>query len=191
MKFYYLIFAIILTSTITFVSCSSESDPDMEIIDDKDDDEKETNDDTSTDDDNLDDAPSYSLKTYDDQDLNSSTYKDKVLVIFFFGNSCPPCIGVGPDIEEKINDVYKDNEKFAIIGIDQWDGNASSVERFQERTNVSFPLGLEGSDVAKDFGTTYDRLVVVNENNKIAYKGTSIAANNLDDVIALIDTLLK
>jgi len=182
----YLLFALILGFSISFTACSSDEEAEVEapMID------TEVEKIEEEDDSDLADAPAFSLKTFDGMDLNSSTYDGKVLVVFFFGNSCPPCIGVGPDVEEKLNQDFSGNSDYAIVGIDQWDGNAASVESFQSKTGVSFPLGLMGSDVAKEFGTTYDRLLIVNKNGKIAYKGNSIAANNLDDVIDLAKSLV-
>ncbi len=182
----YLLFTFLLGLAMSFTSCTSDEDidgggpmPDQDV-------EQVEEPDGS----DLVDAPTFSLKTYDDMDLKSSAYEGKVLVVFFFGNSCPPCIGVGPDIEDKLNKDFSDKSDYAIVGIDQWDGNAASVESFQSKTGVSFPLGLMGSDVAKEYGTTYDRLLVVNKEGKIAYKGNSIAANNLDDVIDLVKTMV-
>lgn len=136
-------------------------------------------------------APQFQLQTYNDAQISLADYKDKTLVIFFFGNTCPPCQAVAPKIEDDLNKKFSSNSKFAIIGIDQWDGNAASVEGFKDRTNVSFPLALKGSGVARDYGTTYDRLVVVNAAGKIKYRGNSIAANNLNEVIGIVTELLK
>jgi peroxiredoxin len=136
-------------------------------------------------------APAFQLDTYSGSKISLADYKDKTLVIFFFGNSCPPCQAVAPKIEDDLNKAFSGNDKFAIIGIDQWDGNASSVEAFKDRTGVTFPLALKGSGVAKNYGTTYDRLVVVNPDGAIEYRGRSIAANNLNEVIEIVSGLLK
>ena len=80
---------------------------------------------------------------------------------------------------------------FAIIGIDQWNGNAAAVERFEESAGVTFPLGLKGSGVANAYGTTYDRLVLVNQGGTIAFRGKRIAANDLDEVVNMVKRLLN
>lgn len=194
MQFKYILFFLFL-GLVGFTSCSDdteiggETDP-MENVDD-DMDDPDTDVDTDDTDADLDDAPDFSLKTFSDEDLNFAAYEDKLLVIFFFGNRCPPCISVAPDVEERLNTAFKADERFAIIGIDQWDGNAASVENFQERTDVSFPLGVMGSEVAKDYGTTYDRLVIVKPNGKIVFRGSSIVANHLDEAIGVVENLLQ
>ncbi len=181
-RFLYLIFFI---ASFLLASCTSEEeplvfpDPEMEEEMDMDGD------------DDLVAAPTFALTTTTGESIASTQFEDKTLVIFFFGFNCPPCKAVGPDIESRLHEKFKDSDNFAIIGADQWEGNNAGVDNFQSTTGITFPLGTNGADMAKDFGTTYDRLVVVNSDGKIAYKGNSIATNNLDEVVDLVEGLLK
>ncbi len=136
-------------------------------------------------------APTFSLQTTSGTTIESSQFAGKNLVIFFFGYNCSPCKAVGPDVESRLHQAFKDDSKFAIIGADQWEGNDAGVDNFQETTGITFPLGRKGAQMAKDFGTTYDRIVVVNAEGKIVYRGNSIVANNLDEVVDLVDSLLN
>ena len=79
----------------------------------------------------------------------------------------------------------------SIFGADQWEGNDAGVDNFQSTTGITFPLGKKGADMARAFKTTYDRLVVVDEEGFIVYRGNSIAANNLDEVIDIVRGLLN
>jgi len=142
-------------------------------------------------DDNLQDAPSFSLTTTSGDAITSSQFEGKNLVIFFFGYNCPPCKTVGPDVETKLHQAFKDNSEFAIIGADQWEGNDAGVDNFQSTTGITFPLGRKGADMARDFGTTYDRIVIVNKDGKIVYKGNSVVANNLDEENDIVNNLLN
>lgn len=185
-KFRLLLIVTSLGFMLSLISCSGDDGPIVTA--------PPTN--TNTPDDNsgtddLEEAPAYSLKTFDDMDINSEEFKDKVSVIFFFGYNCPPCKGIAPDIESRLNEEFGSNSNFAIIGIDQWDGSNSGVENFKNSTGVTFPLGVKGSGIARDFGSTYDRLVVVNKESKIAFKGSSVAANDLSEVVDLVKTLLN
>ncbi len=172
----------LLLFSIAFLSCSSDGVTEEEKEIEMEEEEEESN---------LEVAPNFSLKTPAGGDITSASFKDKTLVIFFFGNTCPPCKSVAPSIESKLKKKYGADDNFAIIGIDQWDGNSSSVKNFQDDTGVTFPLGLKGSSVAKDFGTTYDRLVVVNKEGRIEFKGKSVASNDLNDVVDLVQQLLN
>lgn len=135
-------------------------------------------------------APAFTIETTEGLTVSSADLKGKNYVIFFFGYNCPPCKAVGPDIESLLHQEYKDNPKYAIIGADQWEGNDAGVDDFQATTGITFPLGRKGASMANAFNTTYDRLVVVNEEGFIVYRGNSIAANNLYEVANIVAGLL-
>ena len=138
-----------------------------------------------------DSAPDFQLTTLDGNDFKLSDQSDKVVVLFFFGNSCPSCKAVAPTIEEKLNVAYTSKTDYVIVGLDQWDGSSQSVESFKTVTEVTFPLLLNASDVAGQYKTTYDRLVVIDKSGKIVHKGSRSAANEISTVMAAIDDLLK
>lgn len=142
-------------------------------------------------DDNGDLAPTFSIETTGGVTLESSQFAGKTLVIFFFGYNCPPCKTVGPDVESKLHQQFKSNTDFAIIGADQWEGNDAGVDNFQSVTGITFPLGRKGAEMARAFGTTYDRLVVVNDKGEIVFRGSNIVANHLDEVVDLVSVLLN
>lgn len=188
---YFLLFAVLLT----VYSCGTDDiepeimEPEVEMMDDDDDDNEGNNDGSNQGE--LEDAPSFSLKTTTDEAIESADFEDRNLVIFFFGFNCPPCRAVGPSIESKLHQKFKDKENFAIIGVDQWEGNDAGVDNFQSITGITFPLGVKGAETARNFGTTFDRLVVVNAEGKIVFKGNSIASNNLDEVVDIVSGLLE
>ena len=141
--------------------------------------------------DNLPIAPAFELQNLDGQKVKLADFKDKVVVLFFFGNNCPSCKNIGPKIESDLNKVYGTNSSFAILGLDQWDGNAASVNSFKSVTGITFPLLQKASATAKAYESTYDRLVVINKKGKIAFRGGRLASSDLADVKALVENLLK
>tara|TARA_E500000178_G_scaffold57989_1_gene54503 strand:- start:157 stop:507 length:351 start_codon:yes stop_codon:yes gene_type:complete len=42
-------------------------------------------------------APLFSLASLDNGTVNLADYENKVVVLYFFGSSCPNCIAAGPD----------------------------------------------------------------------------------------------
>ncbi len=136
-------------------------------------------------------APDFSLNSSDGKQVKLSDYSGKVVVLFFFGNTCPSCKAAAPSIESKLATPYATNSNYQIIGLDQWDGNLASVQSFKSTTGVSFPLLLTGSSVAASYKTTYDRLVVIDKTGNIAFTGTKGAASDADAVKATVDQLLK
>ena len=133
-------------------------------------------------------APGFTLNNEEGDPVSLSDFEGKPLVIFFFGNTCPLCISSAPSIESEINQAFSSSE-MAIIGIDTWDGNQASVVNFKDRTGVTFDLLLRGSMVGSDYGTTYDRLVVVDGEGNIAFKGSTSASNDITKVVNLITEL--
>jgi peroxiredoxin len=175
-----LLSALILPAFLMLTSCSKEDDVSPDNNPNMDDDSGG----------NGGSAPNFSLSSLGGGTVELSDFNNKVVVLFFFGNNCPSCKAVGPDVESKLNTAYAGRADYAIIGLDQWDGNSSSVQAFKNNTGVSFPLLLMASGVAKDYDTTYDRLVVIDKDGNIAHKGSSAATNDIGNVTSKVDALL-
>jgi len=136
-------------------------------------------------------AAAFELKSLTGQTVKLSDFKDKVVVLFFFGNACPSCKAAAPSIQTMLQGTFGSNSSFALIGLDQWDGNAASVESFKTATGVTFPLLLMASSTAKAYSTTYDRLVVVDKSGNIVFSGKQLAGSDLGAVKSKVEMLLK
>lgn len=136
-------------------------------------------------------APAFSLTSSDGNQVKLSDFSGKVVVIFFFGNSCPSCKAAAPSIQSKLATPYSSNSNYQILGLDQWDGNSASVQSFKTATGVSFPLLLTASSVAASYKTTYDRLVVIDKSGNIVFSGKQGASSDVDTVKAKVEELLK
>ncbi|WP_282039724.1 peroxiredoxin family protein [Saccharicrinis aurantiacus] len=139
----------------------------------------------------LGDAGDFSLEELNGGTFRLSDQKDKVTVLFFFGNSCPSCKAAVNSIESNLVDAYADKDDYQLIGIDVWDGNSNAVSGFKSSTSASFRLLLNGSKVAGDMGTTYDRLLVIDKNGDVVFKGTRGASNDIADVVAVVNEQLN
>lgn len=135
-------------------------------------------------------APDFSLEALDGSTVSLSDFENKVLVMFFFGNSCPSCKAAAPKVQTDIADAFASNANVAIIGLDQWNGNSNSVQGFKNTTGVNFPLLLNASSVASAYNTTYDRLIVVDQEGLIKFKGTQGASNDISAVVNKVKDLL-
>lgn len=136
-------------------------------------------------------APSFELKSLTGSTVKLSDFKNKVVVLFFFGNACPSCKAAAPDIQTMLQGTFGSNASFMLLGLDQWDGNAASVESFMKSTGVTFPLLLMASPTAKAYSTTYDRIVVIDKNGNIMFDGKQGAGSDLAAAKAKIEMLLK
>jgi len=136
-------------------------------------------------------APDFSIQTTSGETLQTNQFEDKVLAIFFFGADCPPCQRAGPDIESMVHQEFITNENFAMIGADQWNQRDAEVDNFIDVTGISFPVGRLGAEMARDFGTTFDRMVVVNREGDIVYRSPSRVSGRLQEAIDVIADLLR
>lgn len=136
-------------------------------------------------------APAFSLQTSTAEDINLSDHEGKVVTLFFFGHGCPPCRGIAPSLQDQLADPYSSNDDYVILGLDVWDGNSSSVDAFETVTGVSFPLLLNASSVARDYETTYDRIVVIDQNGGISFSGMQAVSSDLETAKTHIDSLLS
>jgi peroxiredoxin len=170
-------FVMLFGAFLAFTSCSNDDD-DMEPV-------------VTPDNSKGTMAPAFELKSLAGTTVKLSDFKNKVVVLFFFGNTCPSCKAAAPSIQTMIQNNFGSNASFMLVGIDQWDGNMASVESFMKSTGVTFPLLMMGSGTAKAYSTTYDRLVVIDKAGNIMFSGTHGAASDLAAAKAKIEMLLK
>ncbi len=135
-------------------------------------------------------APDFSLKALDMSQVMLSEYDNKVVVLFFFGSTCPSCKAAGPSVESMLVTPFASRTDYQLIGLDQWDGNSAAVEAFKTATGLSVPLLLNASGVAANYKTTYDRLVVIDKTGTIVFSGTQGAAADIAAVKQKVETLL-
>ncbi|TLX73973.1 TlpA family protein disulfide reductase [Labilibacter sediminis] len=140
---------------------------------------------------NAEQAPDFSLSDLNGNVVSLSDYTEKVIAIFFFGNACPPCKAVAPSVQTQLSDKYASRDDFILLGIDQWDGNNSAVKAFKSSTGVTFPLLLNGSSVAASFGTTYDRIVVIDKEGLIRFKGNRNVSSDLSTAVDVVAQYLN
>lgn len=135
-------------------------------------------------------APGFEVGLLGGDSFRLSDHEGKVVAIFFFGNTCPSCRAVGPDIESSINQAFqKDSASFVIVGIDTWDSssNENSVQGFKSGTGITFPLGIKGGEVSAAFKSTYDRLLVIDKAGTLVHKGQIAASNDISNAVQAIE----
>ena len=179
-----LVFGILFAASCLFVSCSSSNDDPSPNNDPNNDPDQMMDDGTS------DSAPNFELSALNGSTVKLSDFENKVVVLFFLGSSCSLCKAVAPSVESELYAAFNGNTEFALLGLDTWDGNNSALQSFKDLTDVTFPLLLKASGVAKNYETTYDRLVVIDKKGKIAHKGSRATTNDLATVKSKVEQLL-
>ncbi len=134
-------------------------------------------------------APDFSVTTASGSSFSLAEEAGNLVVLFFFGNSCPSCIGIAPTVEENIYQVYNTNPNFTMLGLDTWDNSSSvsSVNVFKSGTGVTFDLVVKAGNIASLFETTYDRILVIDADGVLVYKGSQNISGDISNVISAID----
>ena len=138
-------------------------------------------------------APNFQIGLLGGESFDLADHEGKVVMVFFFGNTCPSCRTVGSIVESQIYQEYMDDAgNLVAVGIDTWNSssNESSVTGFKNRTGITFPLGIKGGDVAASYQSTYDRLMVIDRAGILVHKGLVAASNDVNNTIAAIQDAL-
>lgn len=136
-----------------------------------------------------DEAPGFSLQVLREAEgtkISLSDYPNKVVFIFFYGAGCPHCRSNGGNTETKIHKVFETDSNFVALGIDTWNDPVSTNNSFQQITEITYPLLLNGGSIGTSyFGNAldYDRAVVIDANGKVAYKGNVDVTNAEAEIV--------
>jgi thiol-disulfide isomerase/thioredoxin len=96
-------------------------------------------------------APSFSGTTLTGSKLASSSYKDKTLVLNFWGSWCGPCRGEAPTLAV-LSQKYAKN-RVSFLGDDVGDTPTNALT-FAKSMGITYPsLNDPGYQTAQDFGT--------------------------------------
>lgn len=138
-------------------------------------------------------APDFTYTDLQGDRHSLSDYDGKVRVLFTLGNRCTSCLAIGNAIETDINQAFNSNLDFQMLGLDFWDATSSlaTMRDFKQRTGITFPLLLQAGSAGSLYGISYDRLIVIDQQGIIQFKGTSLAANDMDSAIVVIQSLFS
>ena len=135
-------------------------------------------------------APGFTLKSLDGADVSLSSFHNKVVVLFFFGNNCPSCKAAASSVQSMLVTPLASRSDYMVLGLDQWNGNAASVQAFKTVTSVTFTLLLNASSVAAQYNTTYDRIIVIDKMGNIAFSGSQLASLDIAAAKTKVNELL-
>jgi hypothetical protein len=136
-------------------------------------------------------APDFTLKTLNDQNYTLSENTGDVIFVFLVGYNCPLCIATAPTVKSKILDVFSSNDDFQSLIIDVWDGSASQVTNFKNTTNLNGTYLKVGSNVATSWGSSFNRIAVLDVDGKMIFKGSRDPATDATDAASFIQNALN
>lgn len=97
-------------------------------------------------------APKFSLKTLDGKEIKLEDYRGKVVLLYFWGTWCSPCVASTPGLK-KLYEELSQYDGFAMIAL-AIDNDEFRLRRHIEQYGLTWPqvrLGLR-SQVAADYG---------------------------------------
>ena len=124
-------------------------------------------------------APDFTLKNLNNEDYILSANRGNVILVFLVGYSCPYCIASSPIVKSELLDTFNSNNNFQALVIDTWDGSATEVNGFKSLTGLDATYLQKGRTVATSWTITYDRLVVIDSEGKMVFKGTRAAGSDV------------
>jgi peroxiredoxin len=138
--------------------------------------------------------PNISMQLTDGTTITTESLKGKVVMLQFTASWCSVCRKEMPHIESKIWQKHKENKDFVLIGVDM-DEPLDKVKAFKETMKVTYPLALDpGAEIfytfaAKNAGVT--RNVIVDKTGKIVYMTRLFKEDEFQEMVEVIDLLLK
>jgi len=136
-------------------------------------------------------APAFTLFSTEGKQVHLFDYKDKVVVLFFFGNNCPKCKAEAPALEEMLVSPYANRQDYVVLGLDYWNGEPAAVKAFKDETGIDIPMLLDAGNVGSNYKTFYNRIVVIDKDKNIVFSGTQEASKDFAAAKAHVDNLLE
>lgn len=139
-------------------------------------------------------APDFTINYLDGKIQKMSDLKGKVVMLQFTASWCGVCRKEMPHIESDIQQKYKNNPNFVLIGIDLKESAEKTIE-FQKMMKITYPLtlDLDGSRFAlyaeKNAGVT--RNIIVDKDGTIVFLTRLYEENEFKAMKAKIAELVK
>ena len=111
-------------------------------------------------------APDFTYKSFNGQEISLSDYKGKVIILNFWATWCGPCIHEMPALE-KLHQEYKD-KGLQVIGLTV-QSNSNLIPKKITQTGVTYPILLKAEDAVGLYGyfNTLPQTFIINRDGKI------------------------
>lgn len=138
-------------------------------------------------------APDFEMSLPSGEKVKLSSLRGKVVMLQFTASWCGVCRKEMPHIEKEIWLKHKDNQNFALLGIDR-EEPAETVLKFAKATKVTYPIGLDPN--ADIFGLYADkkagitRNIIIDKDGKIVMLTRLFKMEEFNEMVKVIDSLL-
>ena len=137
-------------------------------------------------------VPEFELTTLDGQVVKSSDLKGKVTVINFFATWCGPCRQELPHLKTEVWDRFKEDGRFALLVVGR-EHTRKELADFKKQERFEMPLAPDpGRRIYGRFAEKWiPRNYVIDSNGKIAFQSIGYDAEELRQLVAVVDASLK
>lgn len=138
--------------------------------------------------------PDIKLMLTNGKKFTTAHLKGKVVMLQFTASWCVVCRKEMPHIEKDIWLKHKNNQDFALFGVDM-DEPIEKVKKFSEDMKITYPLALDtGAKIFYTFaakGAGVTRNVIIDKTGKIIYMTRLYKEDEFKEMVKVIDLLLK
>jgi len=138
--------------------------------------------------------PDIEMMLTDGTTVTTADLKGKVTMLQFTASWCGVCRKEMPHIEKEIWQKHKNNNEFALIGIDL-NEPLEKVIKFGSDMKITYPLALDpGGEIFYTFaakGAGVTRNVIIDRSGKIVYMTRLFKEKEFNEMKKVIKLLLK
>jgi cytochrome c biogenesis protein CcmG/thiol:disulfide interchange protein DsbE len=134
-------------------------------------------------------APSFTLTTFDGQEVSLSQLEGKVVVLNFWASWCTPCAQEAVDLESAWR-YYQPRGDVIFVGVD-WTDTETEAQAYLDKFEITFPNGPDlGTRISQSYRTTgVPETYIIDQNGILAAVKLSPFVS-LAEIRAAIDPLL-
>ena len=99
-------------------------------------------------------APLFAVKTLDGKEIKLADYRGKVVLLYFWGTWCKPCVAATPQLKEfyqEMKDTYSNDFEMISFSMDE---SEHKLRNYVKKNNLAWPqvrIGLS-SKISSDYG---------------------------------------
>jgi len=133
-------------------------------------------------------APNFTLKNLNGEDVELSQLKGKVVLIDFWATYCKPCIIALPKIQE-IHEKYSEDE-LVVLAINTGD-KEDEIKSFIKENGYTFEILMADKDMPGDYGVrAIPFTILIDKQGNISYTRIGYRPGGGQALISEIDKLL-
>jgi len=139
-------------------------------------------------------APDFVVDMLDGQEIKLQDLKGKVVLLNFWATWCAPCMKELYEFPDKIIKPFASNN-FVLLPVSRGEKEEVVRKRMEKlkTKGIEFNVGLDPNQaIYKQFATDFiPRNFLIDQNGKVVYTSTGYSEEKLNELVKLIDELLK